>query len=165
VPAHCHGSANTFATYTVVYEGVPGFIVDVVDTSLRGALDRQGLSASEAPAAADIVVASTLEIIDHNPPKDLVGRNSTKPSRSDYPMGQPLRDPFDQGLDANQLNRFVTHLMIDVIDQRTDTLIWKGSIDRSHAIMGGETFHDARAVLQISQAFDEMFVGLTTPCE
>ena len=165
MPAHCHGSATTFQTYTLVYQDVPGFIVDVVDTSLRGALDRQGLSASDTAQAADVIVASTLEIIDHNPPKDLVGRNPTKPSRSDYPMGQPLRDPFGESFDANQLNRFVTHLTIDVIDQRTDTLIWKGSIDRSHAIMGGETFHDARAVLQISQAFDEMFVGLTTPCE
>ena len=165
VPAHCYGSAATFETYTLVYQDVPGFIVDVVDTSLRGALDRQGLRVSEASAEADISVESTMEIIDHNPPKDLPGQNSERASRSDYPMGQPLKDPFGESFDANQLNRFVTHLSVDVIDQRTGNLIWKGSIDRSHAIMGGETFHDARAVLQISQAFDEMFVGLTTPCE
>jgi hypothetical protein len=165
VPAHCHGSALAFETYTVSYEEVPGFIVDVVDTSLRGALDRQGLRAVETPTDADILVQSTLEIIDHNPPKELPRQNSQRSSQSNYPMGQPLRDSFGESFDSNDLNRFVTHLMIDVIDQRTDTLIWKGSIDRSHAIMGGETFHDARAVLQISQALDEMFVGLTTPCE
>jgi hypothetical protein len=64
----------------------------------------------------------------------------------------------------SELHRFVTHLTIDVIDQRSGALIWTGAIDRAHAIQGGETFHNERAVLQISQALDAMFVGLTTPC-
>ena len=63
------------------------------------------------------------------------------------------------------MSRFITHLKVDVIDQRTDTLIWTGAMFRPHAIQGSETFHNDRAVLIIRQAFDEMFVGLDTPCE
>ena len=72
-------------------------------------------------------------------------------------MGEPVQ--------TGTVNRFVTHLEVDVLDQRTDNIIWTGAMYRAHAIQGGETFHDERAVLIIRQAYDDMFVGLTTPCE
>jgi len=164
VPAHCHGSAAPFERYTLEYQEVPGFIIDVIDTSLRGALARQGLEEADTPPG-DIRVVSVLEIIDRNPPRETPLSLADSTDQFDDPMGRPSRDPFGETVAPNELNRFVTHFMVDIYDQRTGSLIWKGSIDRAHAIQGGETFHDARAVLQISQAFDEMFVGLTTPCE
>jgi hypothetical protein len=164
VPAHCHGSAAPFERYILEYQDVPGFIFEVIDTSLRSALARQGLKEADAPPG-DIRVVSTLELIDHNPPREAPVSIADATDNFDDPMGRPSRDPFGETVAPNELNRFVTHFMVDIYDQRTGTLIWKGSIDRAHAIQGGETFHDARAVLQISQAFDQMFVGLTTPCE
>ena len=105
----------------------------------------QGLS--EAPAAsADVAVVNSFFLIDRNPP----------PAEE---------DPFGEEVASGTVNRFVTHLKVDVVDQRTDTLIWTGAMYRPHAIQGGETFHDDRAVLIIRQAYDEMFVGLTEPCE
>lgn len=144
VPDHCHGSAEPFSTYTVSMKNVPGFIEEVVDTAIRGALDRLGLVADEE--GADILVHSELEIIDRNPPRQQT-------------------DPFGETVAPNELNRFVTHLKVGITDARTGRLIWTGAMDRFHAIQGGETFHNDRAILIISQAFDDMFVGLTTPCE
>ena len=72
-------------------------------------------------------------------------------------MGEPVQ--------TGTVNRFVTHLTVDVLDRRSEKVIWTGSMYRSHAIQGGETFHDDRAVLIIRKAYDDMFVGLTTPCE
>ena len=63
------------------------------------------------------------------------------------------------------INRVVTHLKVDLVEQRTEQIIWTGAMYRSHAIAGGETFHDDRAVLIIRQAYDDMFAGLTTACE
>lgn len=155
VPAHCHGTAEPFRTYTVEYQDVPLFILDVIDTSLTGALDRQGLT--RAPAeTADVKVLVRLEIIEHAQREAGEGLDS--------PPGSG-RDPFGETVAPNELHRFVTHLILEITDQRTGELIWTGAVDRAHAIQGGETFHDQRAVLLISRTFDSMFVGLTDPCE
>jgi hypothetical protein len=144
VPARCHGLAEPFSTYNLEFIAVPGFIDEVIATSLRGALAAQSLD--EVSADADITVLSSFFLIDRNPPIE-------------------EEDPFGEQVETGGINRFVTHLKVDVIDRRTEELIWTGAMYRPHAIQGGETFHDERAVLIIRQAFDEMFVGLTTPCE
>jgi hypothetical protein len=145
VPAHCHGVAEPFDTYTLEFVDVPGFIDEVIATSLEGALVAQGLT--EAPATeADVSVVSTFFLIDRNPPPQ-------------------EEDPFGESVETGIINRFVTHLEVEVVDRRTDQTIWTGAMYRAHAIQGGETFHDERAVLIIRQAFDDMFVGLTEPCE
>lgn len=162
VPAHCHGAAEPFSSYRLEYVEVPGFIVSDIDASLRGALARQGLAA--AASEADVRILSTLRLIDHNAPPLVAQPARPLDAEPDELMAGPLRDPFGQSMGEVPLNRFVTHLSLEMFDLRTGNLIWVGSIDRAHAITGGETFHDARAILQISNAFDEMFVGLTTPC-
>ena len=116
----------------------------MIDTSLQGALARQGLSQAE-PAQADIRVRTVLEVIERNAPQDL--------------------DDFGETVAPNELHRFVTHLTVDMFELPQGRKIWMGAIDRAHAIQGGETFHNEKAVLLISGTFDEMFVGLTDPCE
>ena len=75
------------------------------------------------------------------------------------------KDPFAEPVATSQLNRFVIHVDVDIFDNRSSKLIWTGSMNRSHAIQGGETFHNDLAVLTISSTLDKMFEGLTTPCE
>ncbi len=146
VPHACHGAAEPFSTYSLSFVEVPGFIEGVIESAAQGALAAQGLSEAENPDEADVGVINTFYLIDRNPPR---------------PQGDPMGEPVQTGT----TNRFVTHLEVDVIDQRTEQIIWTGAMYRSHAISGGETFHDERAVLIIRQAYDDMFVGLTTPCE
>jgi hypothetical protein len=164
VPAHCHGAAEPFDSYTLEYVEVPGFIVSDIDTSLQGALARQGLEAAGDPAEADVRIVSRLRLIDHNAPPLVDQPRNSLDSEPDNLVAGPLRDPFGQSMGEVPLNRFVTHLSVEIFDLRSGDLIWVGSIDRAHAITGGETFHGERAILQISNAFDEMFQGLTTPC-
>lgn len=144
-PDTCYGKAEPFSTYALAFVGVPGFIYDPVETSASGALAAIGLTPAATPGDADISVVNTFILIDRNPP----------PQAGD-PMGEPVQ--------TGSVNRFVAHLKVDVVDQRTDKVIWTGSMYRDHAIAGGETFHDDRAVLLIRQAYDKMFVGLTRPC-
>lgn len=146
VPHACHGVAEPFSTYTLSMVEVPGFIEGVIETAAEGALAAQGLEAAVQPDEADVAVVNTFYLIDRNPP----------PMEGD-PMGEPVQ--------TGGINRFVTHLKVDVVDQRTDRIIWTGAMYRSHAIAGGETFHDDRAVLIIRQAYDDLFAGLTTACE
>ena len=146
VPHACHGVAEPFSSYTLTFVEVPGFIEGVIETAAEGALAAQGLTESDSAADADVAVINSFYLIDRNPP----------PPEQD-PMGEPVQ--------TGGVNRFVTHLKVDVLDQRTDKVIWTGAMYRSHAIQGGETFHDDRAILIIRQAYDDMFVGLTTPCD
>jgi hypothetical protein len=146
VPHACHGAAEPFSTYSLSFVEVPGFIEGVIETAAEGALAAQGLDEAPSPGEADVAVINSFYLIDRNPP----------PPEMD-PMGEPVQ--------TGTTNRFVTHLKVDVLDQRTDKIIWTGAMYRSHAIQGGETFHDDRAVLMIRQAYDDMFVGLTAACE
>jgi len=144
VPARCHGLTEPFSTYQPEFVGVPGFIEGVIRTALEGAL--MELDLMPTTADADVGVVSSFFLIDRNPPRE-------------------ERDPFGEPVESGTVNRFVTHLKVDVVDRRSGSLLWTGAMYRPHAIEGGETFHNERAVLIIRQAFDEMFVGLTTPCE
>lgn len=146
VPDACHGAAEPFSTYSLSFVEVPGFIEGVIRTAAEGALAAQGLEKAASPEEADVAVINSFYLIDRNPP----------PEETD-PMGEPVP--------TGTINRFVTHLKVDVLDQRTDKIIWTGAMYRSHAIQGGETFHNERAVLIIRQAYDDMFVGLTTACD
>ena len=146
VPHACHGAAQPFSSYTLSFVDVPGFIEGVIATAAQGALAAQGLDEAVSPEQAEVAVINSFYLIDRNPP----------PAETD-PMGESVQ--------TATTNRFVTHLNVDVLDQRTDKIIWTGAMYRAHAIQGGETFHDERAVLIIRQAYDGMFVGLTTPCE
>lgn len=147
VPHTCHGVAEPFSSYTLSFVEVPGFIDQVIAEAARGALAAQGLEEAAIPEDADVDVVNSFFLIDRNTP----------PAETLDPMGERVQ--------MGSVNRFITHLEVDLRDRRTGSVIWTGAMYRSHAIQGGETFHDDRAVLIIRQAYDEMFVGLTTPCD
>jgi len=144
-PESCYRKAEPFSTFTLSFVSVPGFIEAPIETAAEGALLAIGLTAAATPAQADLKVVNTFSPEDRNPPPQPID-----------PMGEPVQ--------TATVNRFVAHLKVDVVDQRTSRVIWTGSMHRDHAVAGGETFHSERAVLLIRQAFDQMFVGLTRPC-
>lgn len=145
VPAHCNEAKRPFSTFSVQQVDMPGFIQGVIDESVTGALSRVGLRKEEA-GDGDILVRLTFELIDRNPPPR-------------------VKDPFAEPVETSQINRFVVHVDVDIYDTRTNKRIWTGSMSRAHAIQGGETFHNDRAVLTISRTLNSMFAGLTTPCD
>jgi hypothetical protein len=143
VPANCHGATEPFSTFAVEQVNMPGFIQEVIDESVTGALVRAGLRQEDS---GDLNVRVTFELIDRNaPPRE--------------------KDPFAEPVATSQLNRFVIHVDVDIFDNRSSKLIWTGSMNRAHAIEGGEIFHNDRAVLTISTTLDTMFEGLTSPCD
>ncbi len=144
-PHACHGAAEPFSSYALEFVEVPGFIQEVIATAARGALDALDLRESAEAEAADVRVVNTFYLIDRNPPL-----------QDTDPLGEPVP--------TGEINRFVAHLKVDVVDRRRDAIVWTGDMYRAHAVRGGETFHSEHAVLIIRRAYDEMFVGLTTPC-
>jgi hypothetical protein len=145
VPAHCHGVTQSFESSSLGSENIPGFIQGVIDESLNSALESTGLTPA-TPEQADLRIVSSFNLVDKNP--------APRP-----------KDPFGEEVQSSRINRFVTHLQVEFFDARSGKLIWTGAMYRAHAIEGGETFHNEKAVLIIREAFDQMFVGLTSPCE
>lgn len=146
VPAHCHGSAAPFATFSVQQHAMPGFIEPVLQTAVEDALTRQGLVKADAGTTPDVTANLYFTLIDRNPPPQEVD-----------PMGDPVS--------TSEITRFVAHVDMDVVDNRDGKVIWKATMERYHAILGGETFHDDRALLIVSSTLDQMFEGLTSSCE
>jgi hypothetical protein len=149
VPLACHGAATPFRTVEIRQDNMPGFIEGVVATALEGALLRQGLSLAGADESADARMVARFSMVNLNPEPE---------------PGSLRADAFGERVVAGELTRFVTHVDLELLDVRDGTLIWRGTMDRPHAIVGGETFHDDRAVLKISTTLDRMFKGLTVPC-
>jgi len=149
VPLACHGAATPFHTVEIHQDQMPGFIEGVFGTALEGALLRQGLSLAKTGETADVRMVARFSMVNLNPEPESGGLRA---------------DPFGERVVPGELTRFVTHVDLELLDNRDDTLIWRGTMDRPHAILGGETFHDDRAVLKISTTLDRMFKELTVPC-
>lgn len=145
VPQRCNLAAAPFETFTIQQHAMPGFIEPVVAQALAGALERQGLQAAEDPAGADVTAVTRFSMIDRMPDPG-------------------SRDAFGDAVAPGEVTRFVAHVDLQLVDNRDDSLIWQGSMDRPHAIVGGETFHDERAVLIVSTTLDTMLQGVKNPC-
>lgn len=149
VPAHCHGAAAPFATFAIRQESVPGFIEPVLQTALDGALLRQGLARVASDSDADVTMVARFSLIDLDPQGE---------------AGAGQADAFGDRVVPGQITRFIAHVDLELVDNRDGALVWRGAMDRHHAILGGETFHDERAILIISGTLDRMLEGVTLPC-
>jgi hypothetical protein len=145
-PLHCHAPAASFETFDVRLDAVPGFIDPVLRTALEGALTRQGLRPA-AGMPADVAMVARFSLIDLNPQS-----------------GAVPPDAFGERVVPGQVTRFVAHVDLELREERSDALLWRGAISRRHAIVGGETFHDERAVLAIATTLDAMFEGIAQAC-
>jgi hypothetical protein len=147
VPSRCHAAAAPFATFDVRLEAVPGFIEPVLRTALEGSLARQGLRVADAGAPADVTMVARFSLIDLNPER-----------------APGSVDPLGERIVPGEVTRFVAHVDLELREAPGARTIWRGAMDRRHSIMGGETFHDERAVLTIATTLDAMFEGITRPC-
>lgn len=149
VPEHCNAATVKFGTFDIRQEEMPGFIEPVLRTALAGALERQGLTAVAPGGVADVTMAARFSLIDLNREPGTEGTRA---------------DTFGERLAPGQVTRFIAHVDLELEDNRDERLIWRGAMDRRHTILGGETFHDDRAILIVSTTLDQMLEGIVTPC-
>ena len=149
VPARCHGATAPFETFALRQEEVPGFMEPVLATALAGSLTREGLHQAAAGQSADVTMVARFSLVDLNPEPQPGGSRA---------------DAFGDHVVPGALTRFVAHVDLELRDNRDGIQVWRGSMDRPHAILGGETFHDDRAVLILSSTLDRMLRGITEPC-
>jgi hypothetical protein len=149
VPVRCNGAAVPFRTFDLRQEEVPGFIAPVLATALEGSLVRVGLQPAAGGDPADVTMVARFALINLNPPAGPDGARA---------------DAFGDRVVPREITRFVAHVDLALRDNRDGALIWRGTMDRPHAILGGETFHDERAVLIVANTLDGMLRGLMKRC-
>jgi len=148
VPASCHGAAAPFQTFTILQEDMPGFMEPVLADALDGALLRAGLTRA-ANERADVTMVARFSMITRQPGPELEAEYS---------------DAFGDRVTPGAITRFVAHVDLELLDNRDGNRIWRGTMDRPHAIVGGETFHDERAILILATTLDRMLRNITVPC-
>jgi hypothetical protein len=149
VPAHCNGAATPFRTFAIRQDGMPGFIEPVVRQALLGSLAREGLEEAPEGVAPDVTLVARFALVDLDP---------------EGTPGEPGQDAFGDRVVPGAVTRFTAHVDLEMLDNRDGALVWRGSMNRPHAILGGETFHDERAVLIVSNTLDDMLRGIREPC-
>jgi len=149
VPIRCHGAAAAFETFDLRQEAVPGFIEPVLETALAGSLAREGLRRADPGVRADVTMIAHFSLINLNPEPE---------------PGSRRADAFGDRVVPGQITRFIAHVDLELRDNRDGALVWRATMDRPHAILGGETFHDERAILVLSSTLDAMLRGITEPC-
>jgi hypothetical protein len=149
VPVRCHGATAPFETFDLRQEDMPGFIEPVLETALSGSLARVGLRRIESAAVADVTMVARFSLINLNSEAGPEGIRS---------------DAFGDRVVPGAVTRFITHVDLELLDNRDGALVWRGTMDRPHAILGGETFHDDRAILIITDTLDGMLRGIRDPC-
>jgi len=149
VPTHCHGAVAPFQTFAIRQEDMPGFIEPVVQQALLGSLAREGLQEAPEGVAPDVTLVARFAMVNLDP---------------ESVDGEPRPDAFGDRVVPGAVTRFIAHVDLEMLDNRDGALIWRGSMERPHAILGGETFHDERAVLIVSNTLDDMLRGIREPC-
>lgn len=151
VPAHCHGASAPFTTFAIEQVEVPGFMTPVLADALDGALLRAGLEHAAAGSAPDVTLRARYAQVNRagfDGDGQVAGRS----------------DGFGEPVAAGSLVRFVAHLDLELLDNRDGALVWRATMDRPHAITGGETFHGDRARLLLATTLDRMLRGVRVPC-
>jgi hypothetical protein len=148
VPAYCHGAAAPFLTFAIQQENMPGFMAPILADALDGALRRAGLSPAAADGA-DVTMVVRFSMIARQPGPERVAGSA---------------DAFGDRVAPGVITRFVAHVDLELVDNRDGNPIWRGTMDRPHAIVGAETFHDDRAILRLATTLDRMLRNMTVPC-
>ncbi|HSG91330.1 MAG TPA: hypothetical protein VLA56_19090 [Pseudomonadales bacterium] len=170
-PDHCHGAREPFSTFHLVQTDVPGFKAPIMAEAVTAAMRRIGVQPVAEEVPADVTLRLSVRLVRRGGaalPSDTPDPSDTA-DVLDMPDMPDLPHRADETLleagASDPQSRFTAHADLELFDERSREIVWKGTMERAHAISGAETFHDGRAAALIEAALNELFEGLTRPCE
>ena len=143
VDQSCQENPLEASSYAVTMEDMPGFIEPAFSFAAHQSMQRVGLVPSDDSDEPDIRIILRFEQVSLDPPEDL--------------------DDFGESVVPGPLTRFNAIVWVTV-ETSPGTVVWSGSMNRSHAIVGHEIFHTDRAITLLQVAFDSFFENLFQPC-
>ena len=128
----CPGDYANYATYGLSTEDMPQFLRDYVVAEFDAAFQAKGLRRNDS--RNDLRVLLRYNHINLNPEQQDI-------------------DPFERIESQNVELSYIAAIDIEMVDTRSNELVWAGSISRIHRVTPGEYMHEAGARPAFQQAF------------
>ncbi|MGM0634169.1 MAG: hypothetical protein ACQETO_13495 [Pseudomonadota bacterium] len=130
----CPGDYESYESYGVVNDNLPGFLADYVVAEFDAAFQEKGLVRNDR--LNDIEVTLQYNHINLNPDQEEV-------------------DPFDEQIQPEERLRYVAQVQILMHESDTGEAVWSGQINRIHSVLPGSYMHEERARPAFREAFLE----------
>jgi len=128
----CPGNYASYARYGLETENMPLFLRDYVISEFDAAFQPKGLMRNDR--SNDVRVLLRYNHINLNSDQEDI-------------------DPFVRVEALTVELNYVAAIEIEIVESRTDKLVWAGTISRIHRVSPGEYMHEERARPEFQQAF------------
>ncbi|NQV71116.1 MAG: hypothetical protein HQ498_13910 [Pseudohongiella sp.] len=131
----CPENYASYSEYGLELVDVPLFLRDYVTAEFESAFQQKGLSRNDR--------INDVRVVLHYTQVDLV-------------PGQQKIDPFIRIESLNVELNYVARIEIEIIETRSNEVVWAGSLSRIHQVTPGEYMHEDRARPYFYQAFQSL---------
>ena len=134
----CEAEFQRYATYQVQITNAPGFLEPYLRGGVQAALNRKGLE--ETIDTPDVMVKLIFDQIFLTP----------ESQATDY---------FGEGVEPGSATRFMAAVAVDMIDTRSERIVWSGRLSRIHNDPIGQPRGNDHKMQGIIDGFSELFAS------
>lgn len=134
----CPGDYASYSEYSLEVVNVPLFLRDYVMAEFESAFQQKGLTRNDRSNDVQIVLKYT---------------------QIDLVPGQQEIDPFVRIESLNVELNYIAQIEIEIIETRSNDVVWAGSVSRIHQVTPGEYMHEDRARPYFYQAFQSLLAS------
>lgn len=134
----CEAEFQRYSTYQVRMTNAPGFLEPYLRGGVQAALNRKGLT--ETMDQPDVMVEMIFDQIFLTP----------ESQATDY---------FGEGVEPGSATRFMAAVAVDMIDTRSNEIVWSGRLSRIHNDPLGQPRGNDHKMQGIIDGFNELFAS------
>lgn len=137
----CPGDYASYSEYGLEVVDMPLFLRDYVTAEFESAFEQKGLSRDDRINDVRVVLRYT---------------------QIDLVPGQQEIDPFVRIESLNVELNYIAQIEIEILETRSNDVVWAGSVSRIHQVTPGEYMHEDRARPYFYQAFQSLLESYPT---
>lgn len=134
----CPGDYDNYQNYRIELQEMPGFLSDYMLAEFETALREKGLQRNALNP--DLIVRLSYQHINLNPEQEEV-------------------DPFERRTDQDIMLRYVATIVIEMLEQPSNKVVWAGQVNRIHTVVPGEYMHEENARPEMLAAFRDLLTN------
>lgn len=134
----CPGDYANYNEYGLEVVNIPIFLRDYVTAEFESAFQQKGLTRNDSINDVRVVL---------------------RYNQVDLVPGQQEIDPFVRIESLNVELNYIAQIEIEIIETRSNNIVWAGSVSRIHQVTPGEYMHENRARPYFYQAFQSLLVS------
>jgi hypothetical protein len=128
----CPGNYDSYQSYGLEIQEMPGFLADYVVAEFDRAFQEKGLTRDDR--RNQLIVKLSYRHVNLNPEQESI-------------------DPFERHIEEDVTLRYVATIMVEMREAASGRAVWAGQINHIHSVSPGEHMHEERARPQFADAF------------